>query len=592
MAARKPFVLLDNAVSGQERFMLFRNPVRTIAAENREGVNGALQEIHRAVEGGQCVAGYFAYELGYVLEPKLTALMPTSRRVPLLWFGVFETREDVFDDECDAWLADKIAGRAYAGPLAFADTENAYGEKFARVKDCIAAGDIYQANLTFPASFRFVGDPLALYRRLRMRARAGHGAYIDDGTRQVLSLSPELFFTVQGNRITARPMKGTAPRGRDGADDAELRTRLQASEKDRAENLMIVDLIRNDLGRVARTGSVAVENLFAVETYPTVHQMVSTVHADLRIGTTPEELVRALFPCGSITGAPKIRAMEIIRELEPEPRDIYCGAIGHFAPGGTASFNVAIRTITIAGNEGRLNVGGAVVADSTAHGEYEECRMKARYFTESRPPIGLIETLRFTPSAGFVRAPLHLERMARSADALGIPFDPTFARMTMEATRTDRDLRVRLSLGEDGHFACFAQAMPPGKTVWTYAISGDCLQSGDRLARFKTDWRELYDRTLEGVRRATGCDEVVFLNERSEIVEGSRTNVFTRIGGRLVTPPLSSGALDGCLRRELLDRGECEERVLFPADLASADMVYLGNSLRGLIEARPIALSR
>ena len=386
-------------------------------------------------------------------------------------------------------------------------------------------------------------------------------------------------------------MKGTAPRGRDAGEDARLKVWLQASEKDRAENLMIVDLIRNDMGRVARVGTVAVDDLFAVETYPTVHQMVSTVHAQLRNGVGPAEIVRALFPCGSVTGAPKIRAMEIIRELESRPRGVYCGAIGAFSPGGAAAFNVAIRTLTIAGGAGRLNVGGAIVADSTAHGEYEECLVKARYYKEERPAIALIETLRFSPDEGFVRANLHLERMARSAAALGIPFDPALSRMLMELVRGPNPLRVRLSLDETGHFACSAETMDEPKPAWRYAVSGERVRGADPLARYKTDWRAVYDGEFARLKRETGCDEVLFLNERGDVAEGSRTNVFAVEGGRFFTPPLSSGCLDGCLRRELIEQGKCEERALTIAGLDRAEKVYLGNSLRGLIEARPVALT-
>jgi para-aminobenzoate synthetase / 4-amino-4-deoxychorismate lyase len=589
MRRDNPFVLLDNARAVHGRLSLFRRAKGTIEAGAPEDVNAALDEIGKAVAAGYHVAGYFSYELGYALEAKLAPLMPRERDLPLLWFGIFGARDEFHDDEADAVLAEAATGRAYTGPLALTESEESYGAKFARAKDYIAAGDIYQVNLTFPARFRFVGDPLALYRRLRVRARAGHGAFIDDGKRQLLSLSPESFFTLGNSRLTARPMKGTAARGATPHEDARLKAWLQASEKDRAENLMIVDLIRNDMGRVARLGSVEVEELFAIETYPTVHQMVSTVRADVKQGTTPAGIVRALFPCGSVTGTPKIRAMEIIRELESEPRGVYCGAIGAFAPDGSADFNVAIRTLTIVGGEGRLNVGGAIVADSTASGEYEECLIKARYYTEGRRSISLIETLHH--GQVFTREHLHLGRMAMSARQFAIAFDKAKAKQALATAVRGQDdaSRVRLVLNEDGQFTSSSEALET-VTAWTYAISQMRVRSGDALARHKTDWRELYGSELTSLRRATGCDEVIFLNERDELVEGSRTNIFVRLDARLVTPPLSSGALDGCLRREMLDAGTCAERVLTLADLARANAVYLGNSLRGLIEAWPAAL--
>ena len=413
------FVLLDDARPGREASWLFSGLAGTIVAHEAAEVSSALEALSAAREEGFFAAGYFAYELCYALEPRLTPLMPARRPTPLLWFGLFRSRKELAGPEIGAWLHSRVQGRAYAGPLLLGETPEAYARSFARVQDYIAAGDAYQVNLSFPARFAFAGDPLALYARLRGRAQAGHGAFVDDGTRHILSFSPELFFAVENGVLTARPMKGTAPRGADAAQDAQIAACLKASEKDRAENLMIVDLIRNDVGRVARTGTVKVENLFAVETYPTVHQMVSTVKGELRASTAVDDLVRALFPCGSVTGAPKMRAIEIIRELEKEPRGIYCGAIGSFSPDGSANFNVAIRTLTIEGAEGRLGIGGGIVVDSKSDAEYDECLIKARFFEEGRPPLSLIETLRFDPAEGIVREALHLARLARSAAAFG-----------------------------------------------------------------------------------------------------------------------------------------------------------------------------
>jgi len=433
------FVLLDDARPGRETSWLFSGLAGTIMARETAEVSPALEALSTARENGFFAAGYFSYELCYALEPRLAPLMPARVPTPLLWFGLFRSREELSGRESAVWLESRARGRAYAGPLRLGQTPEAYARSFARVQDYIAAGDAYQVNLSFPAHFAFAGDPLALYARLRGRAQAGHGAFIDDGTRHILSLSPELFFAVENGVLTARPMKGTAPRGADAAQDAQIATRLKRSEKDRAENLMIVDLIRNDVGRVARTGTVKVENLFDVETYPTVHQMVSTVKGELRPSTTAADLVRALFPCGSVTGAPKMRAIEIIRELEKEPRGIYCGAIGSFSPDGSASFNVAIRTLTIEDTEGCLGIGGGIVMDSRAGAEYEECLIKARFFEEGRPPLSLIETLRSDPTEGLVREDLHLARLARSAAAFGMAFDKAVALEALAGFLLKRD---------------------------------------------------------------------------------------------------------------------------------------------------------
>jgi para-aminobenzoate synthetase/4-amino-4-deoxychorismate lyase len=376
-------------------------------------------------------------------------------------------------------------------------------------------------------------------------------------------------------------MKGTLARGHD--DEAE-RSRLANSAKDRAENLMIVDLIRNDLSRIAESGSVEVSDLFRIETYPTLHAMVSTVRAKKRAEAGIADILRALFPCGSVTGAPKIRAMEILRELESSPRGAYCGAIGHFAPAPdnrfSARFNVAIRTITISGGRGELGIGGGVVQDSRPDSEYEECLVKARFFETGRKPLALIETLRH--ERGFVRLEQHLARMAASAEGLGFEFDDGSARSAMYAAvrgREGRALRVRLTLDEAGQCLATAHELPPNPSFWTYRISPERTHSSDRLLRHKTSRRELYDRDHPG------CDETLFCNERGELTEGARSNIFVRKDGILLTPPLEAGLLPGVLRAELLVRGEAREATLTPDDLKGE--VYLGNSLRGLIKAKP-----
>jgi para-aminobenzoate synthetase/4-amino-4-deoxychorismate lyase len=580
-AMKQPCLILDDAAQGVAK--AFAAPLATIRADAPEEVPAALVAIEAERAAGWYVAGYFSYELGYALEARLMPLMPPARTVPLLWFGVFEAPETFAGTRLDAAFDAWCEGRSYAGPLAHEWDAVAYRARFDRVRDLIAAGDLYQANLSLRSRFAFLGDPLALYRGLRTRSAARYGAYLDDGERQILSLSPELFFDLATDgKIAARPMKGTSARGDDPISDTEAWARLAASPKDRAENLMIVDLLRNDLGRVAEIGSVSVGDLFAVETYPTVHQMVSSVTARLRRGVGVNDIVRALFPCGSVTGAPKIRAMEVIAELERSPRGVYCGAIGHFAPDGSARFNVAIRTLTIDGRRGELGIGGAVVQDSVADGEYAECLLKARYFEASRRPLELIETLKFSPPEGFVRAGLHLARMKRSATAFGIAFDEAKAARALDraAAGAQADVRVRLTLAESGEFSCTAAPLPPNPERWTYAISPQRI-SADAFCRHKTNWRDLYER--EFARLA--CDEVVFLNERGEVVEGSRTNIFVARDGKLLTPPLSAGALDGCLRRALIDEGRCREAVLLPGDLNGE--VYLGNSLRGLIRAMP-----
>jgi len=430
--------------------------------------------------------------------------------------------------------------------------------------------------LSFRAGFAFAGAPRALYEQLRAAAQAPHCAYLDDGTRQILSLSPELFFAIQAGEIISRPMKGTS--ARDG-DDQAARASLAASPKDRAENLMIVDLIRNDLGRIAQTGSVTVQDLFKVETYPQLHTMVSTVAARLKPGTDIAAIVRALFPCGSVTGAPKIRAMEILRELESSPRGAYCGAIGCFAPDGAASFNVAIRTLTIDNESGSLGIGGGVVQDSREASEYAECLLKARFFEAPRRSLELIETLKF--DSGFVRQGRHMARMAASAKRFALAFDAAKARHALEQAVQSQEgpLRLRLTLDEAGLHRATAAPLPANPSHWTYALSPSRTRSSDELLRHKTDWRDLYDGEVARLKK----DEVIFQNERGELTEGARSNIFIRRDGILLTPLLSSGLLPGILRAEFLETGAARESVLTEADLSGE--VFFGNSLRGLIPA-------
>lgn len=587
--SRRPRVLLDDTRPDGPHLTWFENPVATVRADTPDEVVPALAFIEAQMAAGRYAAGYFSYELGYVLEPRLGRLLWPIRRVPLLWFGIFDACRDAAGDGAERLLTS--SGRAYAGPLQPEWDFTAYCARFDRIRDLIGAGDLYQANLSFRARFAFAGDAMALYRTLRGQAGAAHCAFVDDGRSRILSLSPELFFALTPDgRLIARPMKGTAARDPDPVRDAAARAALAASAKDRAENLMIVDLLRNDLGRIASIGSVRVDELFGMESDPTVHQMVSTIRADLSPGTPVEQVVRALFPCGSVTGAPKIRAMEMIRETEASPRGVYCGAIGAFAPDGSARFNVAIRTLTIAEGAGELGVGGAIIYNSRAQAEYDECLLKARYYDAARRPLELIETLRFSPREGFVRLDRHLTRMEASAAAFAIPFDRAAVMAALEEAvfPAGGDLRLRLTLSEKGEAVCeahiFDTTTPPS---WRYAICVQRMAAGDVLLRHKTSWRETYEEEYARAAREAGADEVVFRNEKGELTEGSRTNLFARIGGALVTPPLDAGLLDGCLRRALIADGRCTEMSLVPEDLVRAEAVYLGNSLRGLIRAVP-----
>jgi para-aminobenzoate synthetase/4-amino-4-deoxychorismate lyase len=600
------FILLDDSLTAlapgaSGRTLLFEEPERVIAAYRPEDVEAALDIVTDGLSRGLHAAGFFAYELGYCLEPKLQALLPRDRQQLLFWIGLFREPLRFTDAETRAWLdANGALERSTISDLQLSWTRDEYTGAFAKVQDYIAAGDVYQINLTLKYRFAFSGDPVALYAALRRKQRVEYGALVGAGEFNVLSLSPELFFRREGKLVTSRPMKGTAPRGRTPREDARLKTWLTVDEKQRAENLMIVDLLRNDLGRIAKIGSVEVTDLFTVETYRTVHQMTSGITAELRADMGLKDMLKALFPCGSVTGAPKVRAIEIIRELEAYPRGVYTGAIGHIAPNGDSQFNVAIRTLYIdADGAGEMGIGSGVVSDSKADAEFEECLLKAHFLTKADAPFELIETIRWERGLGFHLLERHLVRLQSSAAHFGYPYDrgKVLGALSAEVEKLDADVHmVRLLLAEDGTITVTSSQieLPSRDTVWRFAISDQRVDEKDPLFFHKTTRRQFYDREVERQKAATGCDEVVFLNRKGELTEGSRTNLFLEIDGRLFTPALTCGLLPGTLREELIDlpRAAASEAVLTLADLRRADRIYLGNSVRGLIRAEPLGLER
>lgn len=556
--------------------MLYAGPAQIIRADAPGEVEDALTRLHTARQ----VAGFIAYEAGLALEPKLAprASAPEQGSPPLLWMARFERAEAV---NAAAFLPDPAG--AWAGAARPRIGWPAYEQALATLHEHILAGDIYQANYTFPADVPVAGHPLALYAALRARSNMGHGAIVFTGEHWILSFSPELFFTLRGRILTAKPMKGTAVRRADPAADAKEVETLASDPKQRAENLMIVDLLRNDLSRVAARGSVQVPALFEVETFPTVHQLVSTVTAELREGLDAAHVIRAIFPCGSITGAPKIRAMEIIHDNEIAPRGVYCGAIGHIDAAGDAAFNVAIRTMVMREGDAtaRLGLGSGIVADSFCPDEWRECAAKGR-FTETTRRFDLVETMRHDLREGIVDLTRHLDRLKDSAAALGFSFDRHHARNELQAATFGTGPGVvRLLLARSGAMAVIAGPAPetPPEPVSARIVPLPVSPHDFRL-RHKTTDRAFYDDT----RAAAGTFEVVFTDPEGFLTEGSFTNLFVERDGKLLTPPVTRGLLPGVLRGRLLDSGEAIEADLRSEDLASGFL--LGNSLRGLVRAR------
>lgn len=585
--ATAPFVLLDDARrSDASPARLYQAPRETIVVTDDAQLERAFDEIRAAQKGGYHVAGFLSYEAGFALEPKLSSkLAGRQPPAPLCWFGIFDDYVEIATDKVPALLP-KPDG-SWLGAVRPSISRAAYGEAFDAVENYIAAGDIYQANLTFRASARYAGNPLALYAAIRPRAAAGYGGVIWTGQDWFLSFSPELFFALRDGRVTAKPMKGTAIRGADPISDMALADELRTDPKQRAENLMIVDLLRNDLSRVARAASVEVPHLFAVESYPTVHQMTSTVTAELDHGKDAVDLLRAIYPCGSITGAPKIRAMEIIDEVETSARGVYCGSIGRIDPNGDAAFNVAIRTFHLneADKQASLGLGSGVVADSDVTAEWAECLAKGEFARVQRRDFDLIETMRFEPASGILRLELHLERMKASAQALDFEFDRHEARNRLHAAtfHLDHDAKIRLLASRTGTLAIEIGDAPDTAERWQVHIVPLPVDSQDFRLRHKTTDRAFYDEA----RKVAGTNEVLLIDAQGHLTEGSFTCLFVERDGRLLTPPLSRGLLPSVLRRELIESGRAVEAELTVADLA--DGFLLGNSLRGLIPATRVA---
>jgi para-aminobenzoate synthetase/4-amino-4-deoxychorismate lyase len=572
------FVLFDDMRAGGARARIYERPVEEVVAWSIEEVHPALERLRAAIAQGGHAAGFIAYDAAYALEPKLWSLARQGNG-PLLWFGLFEGYRSVGPEE----LADSGGGWTSRPQPRLARDD--YLAAAAKVREHLLAGDFYQANLTFGCHVRVLGDPMAAYSGLRKKSQAGWAGVVRHPTGWLLSLSPEQFFTIRGRTIEAKPMKGTAPRRPDSTQDGQEAERLAADPKQRAENMMIVDLLRNDLARVAEPGTVEVPELFRVESFPTVHQMVSRVTATLRDGIDPVTVLETLFPCGSITGAPKLAAIEALRHLEPEPRGAYTGSMGWIDPNGDASFNVLIRTLELQdGNAvARLGLGSGLVVDSVLEDEWAECLLKGKFVAPDASEFDLIETMRFDPQAGVIDLDRHLDRMRSAADDLDFQFDRHAARNELQAAtfRHKGPAMVRLLLSPKGSMAIEVKPMPdmprgPAEVV----VRPLPVDPSDFRLRYKTTAKDV----LKQIRRDAGTFEVVFTDPEGRLTEGSYTNIFVEREGRLVTPPLERGLLPGLLRQRLIDEGEAEEGDLTVDDLAQGFLI--GNMVRGLMKAK------
>jgi para-aminobenzoate synthetase/4-amino-4-deoxychorismate lyase len=524
-----------------------------LLAQKIEDVIPVLDFAEREARAGSHVAVMLSYEAAPAFDPAFVTHPPSE--FPLAWAAVFEdTNREVESYSSSTWT-----------PLV---TRDEYDQSVSRIRELIADGDTYQVNYTFPLTSVFNGDAFAWYRDLCAAQGAQYSTYLDLGRFKVLCLSPELFFERRGNHVITRPMKGTVRRGRWTAEDRELADWLANSAKDRAENVMIVDLLRNDLGKVSVPGSVHVSSLFDLERFETVWQMTSTVESTLREGTSLVDLMSALFPCGSITGAPKIRTMQIIRELERFPRGAYTGAIGFLKPGGDCVFNVAIRTVVIDTESGvaTFGVGGGVTIDSTAEREYEECLVKSRFLHAKPVEFQLFESILLEDGNYFLLEE-HLERLEASARFFGFEtrINADLERIAIENRRGS--YKLKLTLWKDGSIETQVTPLELLNEIKQVALATEPVDSSDRF---------LYHKTT----RRRGGDDLIFWNERGEVTESSIANLVVPIDGELFTPPVECGLLPGTFRNHLLAREEIKERVITTEEFKRAKELYLINSVR------------
>jgi len=627
LANNKSFVFLESTRISPENHLsyLFLDPVERLVCNPTDDPAIFFKKAQEKLEQGYFLAGYLGYEFGYMLEPSLAKCFrprpspdKTRGTLPFVDLGVFN-KPRVYDhlNESSKGGESWPAGNgSQTGPTFSIDNmrlnleREKYLKAISRIKSYIETGDTYQVNYTLKLLFDFAGSIPEFYSSLRRNQSVSYGGLIKNGETAILTFSPELFFRKKKNQIIVRPMKGTMVRGRTNAEDKEFADFLHHDIKNRSENVMIVDLLRNDLGRLSRMGGVSVQSLFDVERYETLHQMTSSIKGEMNPPVSLEEMFKALFPCGSVTGAPKIRTMEIIRELEAEERGVYTGAIGYISPDGDAVFNVPIRTVVLQGDKGEMGIGSGIVWDSDPAGEWEESLLKGRFLTRPAPEFKLIETMLWLPELGFWLLDLHLERLAESAGYFFYHYDLDKIMAELHELAENfknagslESQRVRLTLSRTGeveitHSELSGSSLPLTDPIVAFGqedtrdlpkvvFSDKKSDSTSPYLFHKTTLRKLYDDECNRAV-AKGYYEVLFINEKGEVTEGSYTNIFLQKDGKLITPPVLSGLLPGILRKHLLQKYPefVEEASFTREDIEQADAVFVGNSVRGLVRVQ------
>lgn len=605
----RPFILFENTLlsNTDEAAWLFTDPVREIIALNADALPAALAAIDEEREKGHYLAGYLSYEAGYALSAKLAPFRQQhTTDNPLLQFYAFDQAQRLPTSEVTTALQQLPESEPYIRNWKPSETEAQYIGKLERILEYISAGDTYQVNHTYRVGFDLEGSIDGLYQALRERQKVAFSCLMHLPQRSVLSLSPELFIRKRGTRLSTKPMKGTTPRGNNDADDAAILKAMAEDKKQRSENVMIVDLMRNDIGRLARSGSVKVSQLFEIQTFKTLHQMISTIEGQVAQNIAFAEVVKGLFPCGSITGTPKIRTMEIIHELEATPRDIYTGAIGFITPENDFTFNVPIRTLHFpkGSQHGTLGIGGGIIHESKPLDEWHESQLKARFVTGLNDQFKLIETLRYDAlNQQLVRLKQHIARLTHSAAQFDYPLPDTSLETLLteyaQHLNSAADLKLRVLLDANGELSISHEALPQSSpdnnisgnntsdtaNLPRITLSDQRIEAGNLFRQHKTTNRRLYNQAFDDAA-AQGFYDVLFLNEHGYLAEASRHNLIIEQAGSYYTPPLTDGALPGVMRAALLADStlNLQQRSLTPDDLKQANRVYLSNSVRGLVE--------
>jgi para-aminobenzoate synthetase / 4-amino-4-deoxychorismate lyase len=594
------FVFLWNGLVDSDNYCsyVFTSPIDCIYCFDKQELIEALSNIEKYLQDGYYLAGFISYEAGLYFE-HVTDVIRTSN-VPLLWFGIYEQpiiydhRDNKFYNEDIETLFEQYVPKETSdcqiSNISNTVGKSVYIQDVESVREAIARGETYQVNYTFKHKFDYYGDVKSLFFNLCMKQSASYSAFIRCQNKDILSLSPELFFRRTTDHVFVKPMKGTIKRGIDNHDDVCIAEELHDSVKNRAENVMIVDLLRNDLGRISKIGSVKVNKLFEIEKYETLFQMTSTVQSELRDNVKWLEFFKSMFPCGSVTGAPKISTMKIINKLEKEPRGVYTGSIGYIAPDNTSVFSVAIRTAVLdrSAKNGEMGIGSGIIYDSDSESEYDECLLKANFLTSKYIDFQLIETMLWR-NGEFYLLELHLRRLEESAKYFQFDYNKDriiqALRSESETFNNVLEYRVRLLLNKNGETKISSSQLDKtGSEKKRVIFSKSRIDPNNRFLYHKTTNRELYDSEYQKAR-TEGYYDVLFMNNKGEVTEGAISNIFIKNGNKFYTPPIICGLLNGTFRRYMFESGfSLEEKILHENDILEANKVYLANSVRGIVE--------